>query len=223
MASNSSFKVFVFSKTAGYRHESIPAGIASIKRLSETSNLFTVDASEDATLITFSNLVQYSVLVFLHTSGDFLTREQLAELRKYVNNGGGFVAIHGASSAMKQEPWYGQLIGAVFTEHPEPQSGDVHLADCEHVITSSTPKLWKWFDEWYNFTETPKGVNVLLTVDEGTYSGGKHGNPHPIAWCHEFDGGRSFYTALGHFDAAYEDEIIMSHILNGILWAAKKA
>ncbi|KAI1390500.1 glycosyl hydrolase [Hypoxylon trugodes] len=220
---SSRFAVFIFSKTAGYRHESIPAGIEGIQRLGDSSGAFTVDSSEDASLINAKNLSRYAVVIFLQTSGDFLTRDQLVGLQSYVRSGGGFVGIHCAACGMTREPWYNELIGAVFTDHPEPQRGVLAAENEDHFITSSLPAKWEWFDEWYNFDRNPRAVvTVLLSIDEKTYTGGKHSEDHPIAWCREFDGGRSFYTSLGHFDGAYSDQKFMSHILNGILWAAQK-
>ncbi|KAI5865206.1 glycosyl hydrolase [Durotheca rogersii] len=223
MASSEKFAVLIFSKTAGYRHESIAAGIEAIQRLGTSSGAFTVDASEDAFLINAENLSRYAVVIFLQTSGNFLDGEQLAGLQAYVRSGGGFVGIHCAAAAMEREPWYGELIGAVFTDHPEPQAGVVDVESRDHTIVSGLPENWEWYDEWYNFSKNPRAkVTVLLSIDETTYQGGKLGDDHPLAWCREFDGGRSFYTSLGHFRDAYKDRRFMSHILNGILWAGSR-
>ncbi|KAI1377083.1 glycosyl hydrolase [Hypoxylon crocopeplum] len=223
MMVNNKFSVFVFSKTAGYRHESIPVGIESIRQLGASSDAFTVDSSEDASLITVKNISRYAAIVFLQTSGDFLNADQLAELQSYVRGGGGFVGIHCAAAGMTNDPWYGQLIGAVFTDHPEPQDGVLAVENRGHVIVSGLPEEWEWFDEWYNFDANPREkVTVLLSINEETYKGGKLGEDHPLAWCREFDGGRSFYTSLGHFEEAYADPAFMDHLLNGILWAARR-
>ncbi|KAI3325229.1 carboxylesterase-like protein [Xylariaceae sp. AK1471] len=218
------FRVFVFSKTAAYRHDSIPAGIEGLKRLGASTNSFNVEASEDASLINVNFLSQFKAIVFLSPSGEFLTKEQLIGLKTYINNGGGFVGIHCASSAMRSEPWYGELVGAYFTDHPEPQNGIVKVENKDHVIVSGFPEQFEWFDEWYNFTWNPRDkVTVLLSIDESVYEGGTMGSDHPLAWCREFDGGRSFYTSLGHFDEAYRDEAFMKQVLNGILWTARLA
>ncbi|KAI6083711.1 glycosyl hydrolase [Hypoxylon rubiginosum] len=223
MSSSDKFSVFVLSKTASYRHKSIPAGIEGIRQLGISSNTFEADFSEDASLVSAENLSRHAVVIFLQTSGDFLDAEQLAGLQRYVRGGGGFVGIHCAAAGMTSVPWYGELVGAVFTDHPEPQSGVVAVENKDHVIVSGLPEKWEWFDEWYNFDANPRDkVNVLLSIDEKTYKGGKLGEDHPLAWCREFDGGRSFYTSLGHFDDAYVDREFMGHILKGILWAARK-
>ncbi|KAI1120427.1 Crp/FNR family transcriptional regulator [Nemania abortiva] len=215
------FRVFVFSKTVSFRHDSIPAGIEGLKQLGASTNSFTIEASEDSSLINADFLSQFKTIVFLSTSGEFLTGEQLQGLRTYINNGGGFVGIHCASAGMRSEPWYGELVGAYFTNHPEPQNSVVRAENKDHCILSGMPEDFKWFDEWYNFTRNPRDeVTVLLSTDESLYDGGTMGSDHPLAWCRDFDGGRSFYTALGHFDEAYQNETFMAHILNGILWTA---
>ncbi|KAI1824134.1 Crp/FNR family transcriptional regulator [Xylaria intraflava] len=224
MNNQQKFRVFVFSKTAGFRHDSIPAGIEGLKRLGASTNRFTVDASEDSSLINAAFLSQFKVVVFLSTSGEFLSKDETAGLRTYINRGGGFVGIHCASAGMHSEPWYGELVGAYFTGHPEPQHSVVRVENNRHVIVSGYPHEFKWFDEWYNFSRNPREkVTVLLSTDESLYNGGTMGRDHPLAWCREFDGGRSFYTSLGHFDEAYQDEGFMKHVLNGILWAARLA
>ncbi|KAI0396860.1 carboxylesterase-like protein [Xylariaceae sp. FL0594] len=229
------FRVFVFSKTAGYRHASIPAGIRGLEQLGASSGLFTVEASEDASLINYAHLSQFKVVIFLSTSGEFLNAEQIAGLRTYMSKGGAFVGIHCASAGMYTEPWYGEeLVGAYFADHPAPQDG-VFRVDKEskgHVIVSGYSDTglpeFKWFDEWYNFKSNPRGkdgLTVLLSTDKSLFEGGTTGDDHPLAWCRELGegGGRSFYTALGHFDEAYSDEGFMRHVLNGILWTARLA
>jgi type 1 glutamine amidotransferase len=233
-----SFQVLVFSKTVAYRHESIPAGVRAFRLLAErsisTSTPFTVTATEDAEAVfaTPESLARFRVIILLQCSGNFLTAAQLDNLKAWVRKGGGVVGVHCASfgiddAVIDPTGWYKQLIGAHFKNHPIPQSGVVRAADPGHAIMSRGAGMkafkdgsWTCFDEWYNFHEPPSGVGVLLTVDETTYSGGEHGEDHPIAWCREFDGGRTYYNSLGHFDEAYEDETLMGQLLNGILWAA---
>lgn len=216
-------KVLVFSKTAGYRHSSIPASIISIKRLGNETSKFTVThESEDASVISAPRLSHYDVVLFLQTTGDFLDKDQVASLRSYINGGGGFVGVHGAAAGMKSEPWYTGLIGAGFNGHPEPQNGviKVERRTEETAIFGGLPESWSWFDEWYNFSTNPRdAVNVILSINETDYQGGRMGNDHPLAWYRGYDGGRSFYTSLGHFEEAYEDKIFMTHLLNGIMWA----
>lgn len=239
----SRFSVLVYSRTNGYRHDSIPAGISALKDLATASHdspvPFNVDATEDAIVFNPATLAQYRVIVFLQASGEFFDNElQLDALKQFVRNGGGIVGVHCASTGLPSSEWYGRLIGGVFTDHPEPQNGKVVVEDPGHPIllrgadsreksTGQAPRgpplEFDWHDEWYNFATNPRsqdGVHVLLTVKEKSYTGGDMGADHPIAWCHEFEGGRVFYTALGHFDEAYEDISFIGQLHSGIIWAA---
>ncbi|ETS78534.1 hypothetical protein PFICI_10596 [Pestalotiopsis fici W106-1] len=215
------FRMLVFSKTAGYRHESIPAGINALKNFAATSGHIDCDASEEASIINPENLARYRVLVFLHTSGDFLNEAQLSALKGFVRGGGGFVGIHGTSNGMPSDTWFKELVGAGFTNHPEPQDGVIKIEDTADFLTKDFPAEWKWHDEWYNFRTNPRSnVKVLLSIDEKCYQGGTMGTDHPLAWYHEFEGGRSFYTALGHFSEAWANERFFSHVTRGIYWTA---
>ncbi|KAI1343647.1 Crp/FNR family transcriptional regulator [Xylariaceae sp. FL0016] len=217
------FGVFVFTKTVDKRHDSIPAGVECIEELGTDSQSFTVETSDDAALMNIDYLSQFKVLVFLSTTGEFLTEDQLLALQQFVNAGGGFVGIHAASAGMYSSQWYGDLVGAFFVNHPEIQNATVNVENRDHVIVSGFPQQrFEWVDEWYNFDRNPRNeTTILLTVDETTYQNGAMGSDHPLAWCREFDGGRFFYTTMGHYDAAYQDEPFRKHLLNGILWAAK--
>ncbi|KAK4120942.1 class I glutamine amidotransferase-like protein [Parathielavia appendiculata] len=241
------FKILIFSRTTAYRHESIPAGIRALHRLASASSSgphpFTADDTEDASIFTPVSLAAYRVIVLLQCSGDILDDAQLDALKGFVRSGGGIVGVHCASFAMQSSEWYGRLIGGVFDNHPEPQPGRVLTLDPKHPImtcrcspdslqgsrrddVSAEDSERTWVDEWYNFKvhprETSDGrLHVLLAVDEKSYKGGVHEDDHPVSWCQSFDGGRCFYTSLGHFDEAYEDDWFMGQILGGILWAAE--
>ena len=214
------FKVLVFSKTEGFRHSSIPAGIAAIEQLG-TDNNFIVEATEDASVFTFEQLQQYEAIIFLSTTGDVLNRNQQDAFERYIRSGGGFVGIHAASDTEYNWPWYGQLVGAYFDSHPAIQTATIEVADRIHPSTKHLPEYWERTDEWYNYTKNPRGqVHVLATLDESTYSGGTMGYLHPIAWMHEFDGGRSWYTGGGHTEESYSEPAFLEHILGGIMYAS---
>ncbi|MBK8901011.1 MAG: ThuA domain-containing protein [Anaerolineaceae bacterium] len=213
------FNVLVFSKTAGFRHSSIEAGVAAIQELGAAHN-FAVTASEDASLFTDAGLAPFAVIIFLNTTGDILNAAQQGTMERFIQNGGGFVGIHSATDTEYDWAWYGQLVGSYFDGHPAIQPAEINVVTTDHLATLGLPNPWLRTDEWYNFAPTPSGVTVLLTVDESTYSGGTMGNPHPIAWYHEFDGGRSFYTGLGHTEASYSEPHFHQHLLGGIWYAA---
>jgi cytochrome c len=214
------FAVLVFSKTSAFRHDSIPQGIAAINALG-AENGFAVDSTEDAARFTAAELARYKVVVFLCTTGDILDTDQKAAFERYIRSGGGFVGIHSASDTEYQWAWYGRLVGAYFASHPEIQHATVRIEDLGHASTEGLPATWERSDEWYNFRSNPRGkVHVLATLDEATYAGGKMGADHPIAWCQEIDGGRSWYTAMGHTSESYAEPLFRLHLLGGIESAA---
>jgi type 1 glutamine amidotransferase len=214
------FAVLVFSKTTGFRHDSIPHGIAAIKTLG-TDHGFSVDSTEDAARFTDAELARFKVVVFLSTTGDILDDGQKAAFERYIRSGGGFAGIHSASDTEYLWAWYGRLVGAYFASHPEIQRATVRIEDLGHASTEGLPQIWERTDEWYNFRNNPRGtVHVLATLDEATYSGGKMGADHPIAWCQVIDGGRSWYTAMGHTTESYAEPLYRLHLLGGIESAA---
>ena len=214
------YNVLVFSKTVEKRHDSIPNGIKAIKELGLDNN-FNVSATEDSEYFTINNLKDYDVIIFLSTSGDILDEKQQGAFENYIQNGGGFVGIHSASATEYDWSWYGKLIGAYFDKHPKIQKATINVSHRCHPSTICLPAEWEWVDEWYNFkNDLDKNINVLATVDESTYEGGKHSNYHPVMWCHEFDGGRSWYTALGHKSESYQDSLFRENLLGAIKYAA---
>jgi type 1 glutamine amidotransferase len=227
MTETSPFHVLVFSKTSGYRHESIPAGIRSIQALADRTKFFTVHASEDASHFTQSSLAQYTVIVLLQCIGEIFDQSQLDALKQFVRSGSGVVAIHGAAAGMPNNEWYGRLVGAHFDMHPEAEPGTIVVEDSnkDHFILNCCDGRQGWKDEWYNFHSHPRendSLSILLRGDPKSFKGGKMGDDHPLAWYQEFEGGRSFFTALGHFDEAYEDEWYIDQILRGVLWVARR-
>jgi cytochrome c len=214
------FAVLVFSKTSAFRHDSIPHGIAAVMALGADHG-FAVDSTEDAARFTDTELARYKVVVFLCTTGDILDPGQKAAFERYIRSGGGFVGIHSASDTEYQWAWYGRLVGAYFASHPAIQRATVRIEDPSHPSTKGLPAAWERTDEWYNFRSNPRGVaHILATVDETTYSGGNMGADHPIAWCQQIDGGRSWYTAMGHTSESYAEPLFRLHLLGGIESAA---
>jgi type 1 glutamine amidotransferase len=211
-------KVLVFSKTAGYYHESIPDGIAAINKLGKENN-FDVDVTTDSAVFTLDNLKKYAAVIFLSTTGNVLSPEGQTAFEQYIRSGGGYVGIHSATDTEYDWPWYGKLAGGYFLDHPEQQEAVLRVTDVEHISTRHLPKEWKRRDEWYNFKNLNKDVKVILTIDEKSYKGGKNGDLHPMAWFQEYEGGRAFYTALGHTKESYSEENFLKHLLGGILYA----
>lgn len=215
------YKVLAFSKTAAYRHTAIPSALEALIALG-AANDFTVDNTEDATAFSDTNLAQYRVVVFLMTSGDVLNNEQQAAFERYIRAGGGFVGVHSASDTEYDWPWYGQLVGAYFKNHPPTwRQATMLIEDPNHISTAHLGASWVRRDEWFNFRSNPRDrVHVLITLDESTYTGGEMGADHPYAWCHNFDGGRAWYTGLSHDYRAYATSELRMHLLGGIEYAA---
>ena len=214
-------KVLVFCKTAAFHHNSIPAGVKAIFKLGR-KNDFDVDSTTDATKFTFDNLKQYAAVIFLSTTGDVLNDAQQAEFEKYIRNGGGFVGVHAATDTEYDWQWYGNLVGAYFKSHPAQQMATIKVIDTNFIATKGLPTEWKRFDEWYNFKWMATDLHILLKIDETSYKGGEMGDNHPMSWYHAYDGGRAFYTELGHTDESYKEPLYLNHLLGGIKYAMGK-
>jgi type 1 glutamine amidotransferase len=203
-------KILIYTRTTGYRHDSIPAGIAALRGLDG----YDADAAEELP----DDLAKYAAVVFLSTSGTVLDDAQRDAFRDYMSRGGSWLGIHGASTTEYEWDWFEGIAGARFDGHPEIQTATVTVEDGEHPATAHLGATWRWTDEWYEFRANPRPrVRVLLSVDEASYQGGTMGADHPIAWCHSYGGGRCFYTALGRevagvasADCAATDRLVLA-------------
>ena len=218
-------KVLVFSKTAGFYHESIPDGVAALQKIGQ-ENGFDVDTTTNGEMFTEENLKQYSAVIFLSTTGDVLNNYQEAEFERYIQAGGGYVGIHAAADTEYEWAWYGKMVGGYFSDHPgiqDPhpnvQKGTIEVVDKNHPTTEFLPSPWERTDEWYSYKDFNEEVNVLMTLDEASYQGGLDMGEHPIAWYHDYDGGRAFYTGGGHTAASFQEDLFLRHLLEGIKYA----
>jgi type 1 glutamine amidotransferase len=217
------YDVLVFSRTAGFRHDSIAVGTQTIRDLG-TANGFSVTATEDPAAFSTANLANYEAVVFLNTTGDVLNPTQQTAFESYIRGGGGYVGVHAAADTEYDWPFYGDLVGAYFASHPAIQAADVVVEDRAHAATAHLPRRWNRTDEWYNYrTNARSTAHVLATLDESTYSGGGMGADHPHAWCKSYAGGRSFYTGGGHTQQSYAEPAFRQHLLGGIRYAARQA
>ncbi|MGB3850337.1 MAG: ThuA domain-containing protein [Tunicatimonas sp.] len=219
--SSDSADVLVFSKTGGFRHESIEPGIAAVKQLGKQHG-FQVEATEDASVFDGPQLKDFKVVMFLNTTGDILDAEQQEQLERFIQAGGGFVGVHAAADTEYEWPWYGKLVGAYFNGHPgDPnvREATLNVVDQDHSATRPLPGSWTRADEWYNYKSINPANQSLIKIDESTYEGGTNGNDHPMAWYKEYDGGRAFYTGLGHTEESYSDSLFLQHLAGGIRYA----
>ena len=217
-------KILIFSKTAGYRHKSISTGIKAIKKLG-AENQFGVDQTEKATAFTTDNLKNYAAVVFLNTTGDVLNADQQTAFENFIRAGGGYVGIHAAADTEYEWPWYGKLVGAYFNGHPNNpnvRQARMQVVDKKHLSSKILPDEWNREDEWYNYKNINPQLKVLIQLDENSYEGGTNGSNHPIAWYHDYDGGRAFYTGGGHTKATYSEPLFVQHLLGGIQYAMGK-
>ncbi|GIJ49295.1 hypothetical protein Val02_61810 [Virgisporangium aliadipatigenens] len=222
-AADTPYDVLVFSKTAGFRHDAIPAGIQALRELG-SANSFSVTATEDAAAFTTANLAQYETVVFLNTTGDVLNAAQQTAFESYVRGGGGYVGVHAAADTEYDWAFYGELAGAYFQSHPAIQQVVSRTEDRAHAATAHLPQAWTRTDELYNYRTNPRATaKVLATLDESTYSGGSMGADHPITWCKAIGSGRSFYTGWGHTQESYADTNFRAQLLGGIRYAARRA
>ena len=210
--------ILVFYKTGGYYHESIPLGVKAIQALG-AKNGFDVDTTTNAGKFAEDSLKKYAAIVFLSSTGEILSGNQEIAVERYMQAGGGFVGIHAATDAEYDWSWYVKMIGASFKSHPANQEATLIINDKNHPSTDSLPATWTRTDEWYNFKNLNPDVKVLISIDEKSYQGGENGDKHPMAWYHNFDGGRVFYTELGHTNESFSEPLYLKHILGGIQYA----
>jgi uncharacterized protein len=214
-------RILVFTRTLGFRHESIPTAVATLRDLADDIDMDVVH-SEDPASFDDDRLAGVRAVVFANTTGNVLDPSQRAALERHVRGGGGFVGVHSAADTGHDWPWYGELVGAWFHGHPPGlQTSDVRFEGGHGPEGVSS---WRITDELYNYTHNPRPrVDVVATVDERAYDGGTMGDDHPIAWCHARFGGRAWYTGLGHDIAVYADPVFRAHLLQGLRYATGDA
>ncbi|MNG79268.1 Trehalose utilization [compost metagenome] len=209
-------RVLIFSKTQGFRHSSIEKGAQVLKQLLDKEKIAS-DHSEDAGLFTDQGLKKYDAIIFLSTTGNILDEPQQDAFVRYIQSGKGFVGIHAATDTEFDWPWYNGLVGAYFASHPAVQNAKIDVVDRKHIATKHLDPVWRHKDEWYNFKDVKEGLHVLMNLDEKSYNGGKMGDHHPISWSQNYDGGKVFYTGLGHTEESYDEPAFQKHLIGGIL------
>ena len=230
--------VLIFSKTNGFRHESIPAGIAAITKAGKALG-WDVRATENGAFFNDDYLRRFKVVVFLSTTGDILTEAQQKAFERWIERGGGYAGIHSAADTEYDWSWYDHLLGTHFRNHPIFPDGlpmaELVTEDRTSPMTLHLPPRWTMKNEWYNFKKDVRGtqdsLHVLLSLNENSYKvwwpstkfyyPGKMGGDHPVSWTNVAGKGRMFYTALGHTPESFTDSLCMPHIMAGIAWAGR--
>ena len=216
-SSNNSYSVLVITETKGWVHDSIESGLKLIQNIGNKNN-FNVYHSDNSSVITYKNLKEIKTIIFLNTTEEILTDVEQKVMESFIRSGKGFVGVHAAADTEYNWQWYGKLVGAYYRNHPEVMNGKILTIN--HKITNHLDSEWEIEDEWYNFDYVNYDINILLHLDEDSYIGGEHPDYHPITWYHEYDGGRSFYTGLGHTKEVYDDERFIKLLEKGILYAS---
>ena len=225
-------KILVYTRNfvtngKGYVHDNIQSCVAAIRKMG-AENGFAVDVSDDPKVFTGENLKQYKALVFANSNNEaFADDAQREAFKRYIQAGGGFAGIHSASGSERNWPYYWAVLGGKFLRHPKFQPFTVRVTDPNHPATKDLPATFEWTDECYYHDHLNPGIHVLLATDpaklddpnKAEYPGGRFGDSLPLAWTQNFDGGREFYTALGHAKEYYSNPLLYQHILGGILWA----
>jgi PKD repeat protein/type 1 glutamine amidotransferase len=219
------YRVLAFTETAGEYHQSIPEAVDALEDVGRRNGFSVTQADDSEGVFTESNLKRYRTVVFLNTSGDVLDDDEQAAFERYFTEGGGFLGVHSAIETEASWAFMTNLLGTRATGAASPLGrATIKVADRVHDASRSLPEYWKHVDEYYNFTANVRGQShVLATVDERTYAGGTMGADHPVAWCKDYRGGRSFYTAAGHTPSAYEDDDFRRHLAGAISWAAGRS
>lgn len=215
---NNIVSVLIFTKTNGFVHgEAIKEGTKLITNIGR-QNMFNVDHTNISSFFMEENLKKYQSIIFLNTTLDVLNKNEEVVFKNFIQNGGGFVGIHSATDTEYEWEWYGKLVGAYFKNHPKIQKAKISTINKNHISTFHLNETWEIEEEWYNYKNINPEITVLLNLEESSYEGGENGKNHPITWYHEFDGGRSFYTGLGHKPETYNDERFIKLLTGGILY-----
>lgn len=210
-------KVLLFTKAEGFYHQSTVSGLEFFRNNAAKWGIELVDTNV-SNAFTATHLDQYQIIVLLNNTGRLFTTEEKAALQSFVRKGGSVLGIHAAADAEYDWPWYKQMLGGQFKDHPAIQEARCLVALPSHPSVKGIPKVWVRTDEWYNFNDLASNNQVVLTVDESSYSGGSHGAHHPVSWFREFEGAKIFYTSLGHSKESYEDTLLMQHISGAMEW-----
>lgn len=224
-------RILIYTRNGeGYVHENIASSVAALEKICREEGIAT-DVSDLPSVFTRENLDRYDALVFSNSNNEgFDTQAQREAFQDFIHSGGGFAAIHSANATERDWPWYWALVGGKFLRHPPYQEFDVIVTDSTHPSTRHLPERWTVQDECYYSYQLNPDIHILLSVDlntiedeeKETYPGETFGHFFPLSWCHSFEGGRQWYTALGHDPEFYQDPLFVEHLRGGLRWILEK-
>lgn len=225
---DSNASILVYTKNGeGYVHDNIKASVNALKKIGRLND-FSVETSNDPAVINEENLKKYQCIILSNTNNEtFDTDKQKLAFVRYIHAGGSVVGIHSSCGSERDWEWFWAMLGGKFESHPPYQSFDIKVINHNHPSTSFLGEIWHWEDECYYLKHLNPDIKILLAADLRTiededkdiYPGEVFGDYFPLAWYHEFQGARIFYTALGHSIKHYSDPDFINHIEGGIKWA----
>jgi type 1 glutamine amidotransferase len=220
-------RVLIYTRNgAGYVHDNIAASVAALEEICAGLGIETV-VTDSPAVFTPAGLEEFDAVIFSNSNNDAFTSEAQREaFQAFIRSGKGFAGIHSSSGSERNWPWFQAMQGGLFLRHPPLQPFDIHVIDGGHISTAHLPGVWAWEDECYYLHYLNPDIHVLLAADLSTvedagreeYPGTTFGDHFPLSWCHRFEGGRQWYTALGHQIAHYDDPLFRDHLKGGILW-----
>ena len=228
-------RVLIFSKTAWYRHPALPELNGFLVRLGAKHNI-QMDVTESPE--DFSRLNNYQAIIFSSTTdiGKTLNEQQRKQLKDWYHAGGGIMGLHAAAVHHNTWPWWTELVGCGFNSDSEFVKAKliVDTKNKNHPAVKGFGPTFDYTADWTNHDKSVtglSGVRVLLRVDEKSYDpvrdafktrGGKPmGIDHPVSWIREFEGGRFFYTELGHEVKSLDTKFGHQHLIEGLHWIIK--
>jgi type 1 glutamine amidotransferase len=228
-AQDKQYNVLLFTKTVGFHHVSIHEGVEAIRNMGERHH-FNFDWHVDAKQFNERKLEKYQAVIYLNNTGDVINEEQQKAMEDFIRSGKGFVGIHSASDTEYDWEWYTKMVGRMFKIHPKIQTAKLRVVDKKFPGMETTPDARVWTDEWYQYGEEKiDDLQYLITVDEKSFDpkvkwgdnvGEGMGDFHPLVWYHNYDGGRAYYTGLGHVPSTYSDPVFLDQLAGAIWWAA---
>jgi|CZKZ01.1.fsa_nt_gi type 1 glutamine amidotransferase len=213
----------------GYVHDNIAASVEAIQKMGAEKG-FAVDYTDNPNVFSNTNLKQYAAIIFSNSDNEaFSSDAQREAFKRYIESGGGFVGIHSAAGSERDWPYYTSVLGGKFAAHPKIQPFTVRVADPQFPAVKDQPASFEWTDECYFLDHLNPDIHPVLVTDRTKLNYldalkidvSSFPNPMPLAWFHEFDGGREFYIALGHHKEDYANPVLYGIIENGILWSMR--